>query len=312
MIKLEIIDKSLQVSLNSIILLVTPKNLCAIDVLSLYDAIPLVVIYNKYLGNFTSIFSQPLSECTDGTGTPFTISSFIAFAEANLGFDSITTAGITSINGLTDTAQTLTVGTSGTDFEIVDSGFDHKFNLPIASALNTGKLSNTNWITFNDKQNALGFTPSRPWFSGVNGATVSNTITITPTYTQLILANTFVARDVIYTNFRAVALFAKTSVTNIYIYINTTNNLLGTPILIGFYTGTASTRTIQMERTLAIKGTTSRFAPTGNSVPTDNAIGSASTTASIDWTIDQYIIFAIGHTVADQTMLGDMYKVVKM
>ncbi len=312
MTQLQIVDESLQISLNGIILLVTPKNLCAIDVLALYNTVPSISIYNKFLGNSTTIFNQSLATCQDGTATPFTENSFIAFAEANLGFDSMATVGITSINGLTDTAQTLTVGTSGTDFEIVDSGFDHKFNLPIASNLNTGKLSNTDWITFNNKQNDLGFTPSRPWFSGVNGATVSNTITITPTYSQLILANTFVAGDVIYTNFRAISTTAKTSATNIYIYVNTTNNLLGTPILIGFYLSGATTRTIQMERTIAIKGTTSRFAPVGTSAPTDNTIGSATTSVSIDWTIDQYIIFAIGHTVADQTMLGDMYKIVKM
>ena len=50
MIKLQIVDGSLQVSNNGSIILVAPKNSCAIDVLALYDAIPLVVIYNKYLG----------------------------------------------------------------------------------------------------------------------------------------------------------------------------------------------------------------------------------------------------------------------
>ena len=59
--------------------------------------------------------------------------------------------GITAINTLTGAAQTLTVGTTGTDFAIVDSGVDHKFNLPTASALNRGALSSTDWSTFNAK-----------------------------------------------------------------------------------------------------------------------------------------------------------------
>jgi hypothetical protein len=59
--------------------------------------------------------------------------------------------GITAINSLTGAVQTLTTGTTGTDFAIVDSGTDHKFNLPIASATNTGKLSSTDWTTFNNK-----------------------------------------------------------------------------------------------------------------------------------------------------------------
>jgi len=60
--------------------------------------------------------------------------------------------GITAINSLTGAAQTLTVGTTGTDFAIVDSGTDHKFNLPTASASNRGALSSTDWTTFNNKQ----------------------------------------------------------------------------------------------------------------------------------------------------------------
>jgi hypothetical protein len=67
--------------------------------------------------------------------------------------------GITAINSLTGAAQTLTTGTTGTDFAIVDSGVDHKFNLPTASATNRGALSSTDWSTFNGKQAALGYTP---------------------------------------------------------------------------------------------------------------------------------------------------------
>lgn len=64
--------------------------------------------------------------------------------------------GITSINTDLTTAQTLTTGTTGTDFAIVDNGTgDHKFNLPTASASNRGALSSTDWTTFNNKQAAL-------------------------------------------------------------------------------------------------------------------------------------------------------------
>ena len=59
--------------------------------------------------------------------------------------------GITALNGLTDQTQYLAVGTSGTDFGISSIGDTHTFNLPIASATNTGKLSDTDWTTFNNK-----------------------------------------------------------------------------------------------------------------------------------------------------------------
>jgi len=67
--------------------------------------------------------------------------------------------GITAINSLTGAAQTLTIGTTGTDFAINSSGSTHKFNLPTASASNRGALSSANWTTFNGKQDALGYTP---------------------------------------------------------------------------------------------------------------------------------------------------------
>lgn len=63
--------------------------------------------------------------------------------------------GVDTINSDGTAAQTLTVGTTGTDFAIVDNGTgDHKFNLPTASATNRGALSTTDWSTFNAKQAA--------------------------------------------------------------------------------------------------------------------------------------------------------------
>lgn len=77
---------------------------------------------------------------TDGAGT-ITIAANAA------------SIGITSINADLTTAQTLTTGTTGTDFAIVNNGTgDHKFNLPTASAVNRGALSSADWTTFNSKQ----------------------------------------------------------------------------------------------------------------------------------------------------------------
>lgn len=59
--------------------------------------------------------------------------------------------GITSLNGLNDQVQFLGTGTAGTDFNIVSLTGLHTFNLPVASALNTGKLSNTDWSNFDSK-----------------------------------------------------------------------------------------------------------------------------------------------------------------
>jgi hypothetical protein len=85
--------------------------------------------------------------------------------------------GLTSLNNLTRQVQFFGTGTSGTDFNISSSTATHTFNLPIASATNTGKLSSSDWSVFNAKQAALSFTAPL-----VN---TSNTISI-PAATSLV------------------------------------------------------------------------------------------------------------------------------
>lgn len=67
--------------------------------------------------------------------------------------------GIFSLNGEATSAQTLVVGASGTDFNIVSGLGIHSFNLPSASSLNRGLLTPSDWSLFNGKQAALGYTP---------------------------------------------------------------------------------------------------------------------------------------------------------
>jgi hypothetical protein len=65
--------------------------------------------------------------------------------------------GITAINSLTTSAQTMATGTSGTDFAINSSGSTHTFNLPSASSTNRGALSNTDWTRFANFQVLTGY-----------------------------------------------------------------------------------------------------------------------------------------------------------
>ena len=75
--------------------------------------------------------------------------------------------GMTALNGLSGAVQTISTGTTGTDFNVVSSGTDHKFNIPTASATNRGALSTTDWSTFNSKQPTL--------VSGTNIKTINST-----------------------------------------------------------------------------------------------------------------------------------------
>ena len=79
--------------------------------------------------------------------------------------------GITAINSLTGSAQTLVAGTSGTDFAVSSSGTAHTLNLPTASETNRGALSSTDWTTFNGRQvSPWTYRLSGKWWTPSNNA----------------------------------------------------------------------------------------------------------------------------------------------
>ena len=85
--------------------------------------------------------------------------------------------GIAALNGLTAQVQSFATGTSGTDFNISSATATHTFNLPVASATNTGKLSSTDWSTFNAKGN--GTVTSIATAGLISGGTITGSGTIT-------------------------------------------------------------------------------------------------------------------------------------
>ena len=80
-------------------------------------------------------------------------------------------SGISALNGLTSNNQYLTVGTSGTNFNISSVSETHTFNLPTASATNRGALSTTDWTAFNGKFTLPALTSGSVLFS--NGTTIA-------------------------------------------------------------------------------------------------------------------------------------------
>ena len=62
-----------------------------------------------------------------------------------------TTTGVQSINGNSTNAQIITSGATGSDVGVSSSAGTTTISIPVASNTVTGKLSNTDWITFNAK-----------------------------------------------------------------------------------------------------------------------------------------------------------------
>lgn len=55
---------------------------------------------------------------------------------------------LVSLNGLTVPNQTFAVTATGTDITITSAGTVHTFDIPVSSAVNTGKLSAADWAVF--------------------------------------------------------------------------------------------------------------------------------------------------------------------
>lgn len=147
------------------------------------------------------------------------------------------------------------------------------------------------------------------WQSGADGTSVSATTTPTITYSQLIPGGTFVTGDVPRIFARATSNAAKTATTDFTIYVNTSNSLSGATQIGQVATG-STTRTAIIERHLAIKGATTKVVTATSSAAFEGTPTGAESTLTIDWTVDQYIMEGITHSVALDEMHGDCFKII--
>lgn len=142
-------------------------------------------------------------------------------------------SGITSINTDTTATQTLTVGTTGTDFAIVDNGTgDHKFNLPSASATARGVITTGNQIIAGTK-----------FFTGGIDVGASNQLTIDSSG-NLITSGTFSGTSANLSGLTASSAVATDASKNLVSVTNTGtgNNVLATsPTLSSPIVGTQAT-----------------------------------------------------------------------
>ncbi len=235
--------------------------------------------------------------------------------------------GMTALNGLSADIQTISTGTTGTDFNVVSSGTDHQFNIPTASATTRGALSSANWSTFNSKQAALvsgtniktvngnsllgsgnvNIGPKLLGWSGYLGTTTTGT-TLTVCHSLLIPANTLSLNNILEVQFR---MFRQSgNLGQIYgrIYFNTTNSLTGATLFNTTFTmNGGSTQFLGLvERNFSYNGT--NLTGYSNTAFSDYTVGPALNVA-FNYTVNNYILFTMQCQNAGDVANINLFKV---
>ena len=150
-------------------------------------------------------------------------------------------------------------------------------------------------------------------FASAADGTVSSGTTNTISISVLIPANTFALDDVIRINHRIRAT-GTAAIRETRIYANTTNVIAGA-ILVSTASLGATILAANLQRFLAIKNATTNtevVTATTSLLSDYNNLTTAVTTLAINWTVDQYIIFAVVATNAADTIRATMYSIEKL
>jgi hypothetical protein len=239
------------------------------------------------------------------------------------------TTGLNALNGLTAQVQNFATGTSGTDFGISSSSSTHTFNLPTASASNRGALSSADWTTFNGKFNtpsgttsqyvrgdgSLATFPTLPLlYKDLNNqAAVTGVTTNTKVVSVLIPANTITVGAII--NFKCrLGKTGGSGFMTLRIYANTADSIV-TPaptLLMSSSTNNINQTYQAIDRNAIVKSATvtQTLQSIATTVQNDAVVVQASlTNSNIDWTVNQYIIFAIQNGAAGDSTVLSYYQI---
>jgi len=177
-----------------------------------------------------------------------------------------------------------------------------------ASSTNKGFLTAADWNTFN----SYG---SSTYKNVINSAAVTGSSLNTKVASQLITANRFTVGDILQIKARVSKVGANGLMT-LRVYINTADSLT-VPAATLISTSTTTTNAqinFGIDKNAVIKSATATqtMNATSNAIfldPQTSAV--ALTNSNIDWTVDQYIIFAIQNvSIIDSTLLS-YYQILK-
>jgi hypothetical protein len=235
--------------------------------------------------------------------------------------------GITALNGLSADVQTISTGTTGSDFNVVSSGTDHQFNIPTASATTRGALSTTDWSAFNGKQDALvsgtniktinstsllgsgNITTNPRTLASVNGSNLTGTA-IQISASVLIPANTLVSNNTIYIK-NLLTKTAGTTSSSGRIYINTSNTLSGATQIATSGAMTSTNYHQRFERNIFFDGTNLNIYSPSNGIANDLTAGVISL-YSFNPANAYYLIFAVQNSTTTPDNLGHKRVIVQI
>jgi hypothetical protein len=177
-----------------------------------------------------------------------------------------------------------------------------------ASASNKGFLTAADWTTFNNKGGST-------YKSTTDTSAVTGTTANTKVAAQLVPANTFAVGDIIQIRAR-ISKVGTAGLTTLRVYINTADSLtVPAATLISTSTSAANSQiNFGIEKNSVIKSATvtqNNSAITSGLFQEPQTSNAALTNSNIDWTVNQYIIFAIQNGAAGDSTVLSYFQITK-
>jgi hypothetical protein len=177
-----------------------------------------------------------------------------------------------------------------------------------ASSVNKGFLTAADWNTFNNKGGST-------YKSTTDTAAVTGTTANTKVFGQLVPANTFATGDIIQIRAR-ISKVGTAGLTTLRVYINTADSLTVPAATLISTSTSASNAQINfgIEKNSVIKSATvtqNNSATTSGLFQEPQTSTAALTNSNIDWTVNQYIIFAIQNGAAGDSTVMSYFQITK-
>jgi hypothetical protein len=177
-----------------------------------------------------------------------------------------------------------------------------------ASSVNKGFLTAADWTTFNNKGGST-------YKSTTDTSAVTGTTANTKVAAQLVPANTFAVGDIIQIRAR-ISKVGTAGLTTLRVYINTADSLtVPAATLISTSTSAANSQiNFGIEKNSVIKSATvtqNNSAITSGLFQEPQTSNAALTNSNIDWTVNQYIIFAIQNGAAGDSTVLSYFQITK-